>query len=134
MSASPSLEDFLLRTHHTFRYADTGGLGHVDSAVLPSLLETGRIELLEHRPWRCETVAFVISRLEMDYITAALWPGTVEIGTSVNELGRSSIVLSQAVFQAHRFIATAQIVMLYVDHGTYQPTSLPETARAELMP
>ena len=133
MNAHPCLDEFFLRTYETLRYVETDGLGRVDSTTLPALLESGRVELLERRPWQCATANFVISRLEIDYFAEVLWPGTVEIGTSVREIGCSLVAVSQAVFQSGRLVATAQTVFAYVDNGTREPIPLPEAARAELI-
>ena len=43
--------------------------------------------------------AFVIARLELDFLSEINWPGEVEIGTAVTEVGRSSFKLFQTVFQ-----------------------------------
>jgi len=134
MTDQPKLEDFQFSTYDKLRYGDTDRQGHVNNAVFATFLETGRVDLIEGRPWRDGTASFVIARLEMDYVAEVQWPGTVEIGTSVLKIGRSSFTLSQAVFQSGRLVATAQTVMVYVDNTTHRSTPLPEAARAELLP
>ena len=87
MTDQPKLEDFAFRTYDKLRYGDTDRQGHVNNAVFATFLETGRVELIEGRSWRDGTASFVIARLEIDYVAEVLWPGTVDIGTSVEEGG-----------------------------------------------
>lgn len=134
MTDQPRLEDFTFRTYDKLRYGDTDRQGHVNNAVFSTFLESGRVDLIEGRTWRDDTASFVIARLEMNYIAEVLWPGTVDIGTSVKKIGRSSLSLTQAVFQSGRLVATADTVMVYVDNITHRSTPLPEAARAELAP
>jgi acyl-CoA thioester hydrolase len=134
MTDQPKLEDFTFRTYDKLRYGDTDRQGHVNNAVFATFLESGRVELIEGRSWRDGTASFVIARLELDYVAEVLWPGTVEIGTSVKKIGRSSLALTQAVFQSGRLVATAETVMVYVDNTTHRSTPLPEGARVELAP
>jgi acyl-CoA thioester hydrolase len=53
------------------------------------------------------------------------WPGTVEVGTRVEQVGRSSIVLAQALFQEDRCVATAQSVAVLTDITTRRSRSIP---------
>ncbi len=96
-----------------------------------TFLETGRVDLIEGRSWRDGGASFVIAHLAMDYVAEVFWPGTVDIGTSVLKIGRSSFTLSQAVFQSGRLVATAETVMVYVDNSTHRSTPLPDAARTD---
>jgi acyl-CoA thioester hydrolase len=53
------------------------------------------------------------------------WPGTVEIGTAVAEIGRSSYTLLQAVFHAGDCAATGRATMVLIDQGTRRAKLLP---------
>jgi acyl-CoA thioester hydrolase len=133
MIVQPRLEEFFVRTYDKLRYADTDGLGHVSDTVFFTFLETGRMKFLEHWLSCDKTAALVVARLEIDYITMVVWPGTVEIGTSVKKIGSNSFVLLQGVFQSSRLVASAETVMIYVDQGAHQPMPLPEEMHLELM-
>jgi acyl-CoA thioester hydrolase len=59
------------------------------------------------------------------------WPGTVEIGTRVEAIGRSSVTLLQGLFVADRCVAIAQSVVVLMSAMTRQSMLLPpETAAA----
>jgi acyl-CoA thioester hydrolase len=136
MTRQARLEDFPLRTFDKLRYGDTDRQGHVNNAVFATLLETGRVEMA----YRGRTAlmdpgcAFVIARLELDYVGEILWPGRVDIGTRVKSVGRSSLRLEQALFQDDRLVALAESVLVQVDESTRKSQPLSEQAIARLKP
>ncbi|MEH0072540.1 thioesterase family protein [Pannonibacter sp. Pt2-lr] len=100
----PSLSDYPLHSEDKLRYRDTDRQGHVNNAVFATFLETGRVEVLYgagklQQSLADDGAAFVIARLELDFLAEVTWPGTVVTGTRVKAVGRSSITLEQAVFQ-----------------------------------
>lgn len=130
----PRLEDFPARAADTVRYGDTDRQGHVNNAAFATFLETGRCQLLYDPalPLAPAGTAFVLVRLVLDLRQELHWPGTVEIGTRLARLGRSSFTLSQALFQAGRCAATSESVVVLMDESTRRATPLPETSRTTL--
>jgi acyl-CoA thioester hydrolase len=116
------------------RYADTDRQGHVNNSVFATFFETGRVEILfdAATPLHDAGGTFVIARLVIDFAAEIRWPGTVDIGTRVTAIGRSSIKLAQALFQDGRHVASAESVIVHVgaDDGKARP--LPPHARAAL--
>jgi acyl-CoA thioesterase FadM len=53
------------------------------------------------------------------------WPGTVEIGTAVEEIGRSSYRFLQAVFHAGALAASGRTTMVLIDSETRRARPLP---------
>ena len=134
MTVKPNLADYPRRAHDKLRYADTDRQGHVNNAVFLTFLETGRVELFFDE---CEPIAepgcnFVIVRLALDFVGEILWPGTVEIGTRVAWVGRSSITIEQGVFQNDRCVAIAQSVIVLTDQTTRRSRPLSPTAIGRL--
>jgi acyl-CoA thioester hydrolase len=127
---TPSLADFPLQTHDKLRYSDTDRQGHVNNAVFATLLETGRVELIYakenalHEPG----CSFVIASLQLDFLAEVHWPGTIDIGTRVSKIGRSSVTLAQALFQEGRCVATSHTVIVQVDASTRRSVALGEEA------
>ncbi|MEL7528491.1 MAG: thioesterase family protein [Pseudomonadota bacterium] len=111
------------------RYADTDRQGHVNNAVFNTFLETGRVELLFGDELMCEGASFVIARLELDFLSEINWPGEVQIGTAVKEIGRSSLKLVQRVYQDGRPVAQALTVIVQMNEETRKSTPLSEAAR-----
>jgi acyl-CoA thioesterase FadM/GNAT superfamily N-acetyltransferase len=134
MAPRVRLEDFPLRSFDKLRYGDTDRQGHVNNAVFATLLETGRVEMAY--PGGVALMdpgcAFVIARLELDFISEVLWPGRVDIGTRVKSIGRSSIRVEQALFQDHRPVAWCESVIVQVNEATHKSQAFSDDAIAKL--
>ena len=120
LSVEPRAEHFPHRIVETLRFADTDRNGHITSSVFAICCQSGRLALLSD-PARAVTPPasqFVLARLTLEYRREMHWPGNVEIGTRVEQIGRSSIVLAQALFHADRCVATAQSVAVLMDTTT----------------
>ena len=134
MTPEVSLQDYPLRTFDKLRYADTDRQGHINNAVFATFLETGRVEILYDPAARLADpgCAFVVARLLLEFRSEILWPGTVEIGTRVMAVKRSSFTLEQALFQNGRCAATAETVIVQMDEATRRSRPLSAAAAARL--
>ncbi len=134
MAPRARLEDFPLRSFDKLRYGDTDRQGHVNNAVFATLLETGRVEMAY--PGGVALMdpgcAFVIARLELDFISEILWPGRVDIGTRVKSIGRSSIRVEQALFQDNRPVAWCESVIVQVNEATRKSQAFSDDAIGKL--
>jgi acyl-CoA thioester hydrolase len=126
------LDDFALMAGDKLRYGDTDRQGHVNNAVFATFLETGRVELLYSEALAEEHAAFVIARLELDFLAEITWPGDVKIGTVVLDVGRSSFKLFQKVFQDGKPVAQAVTVIVQMNEETRKSLQLSERARKRL--
>jgi len=126
---APALATYPLRRIETIRYADTDRQGHVNNAVFATLCETGRVAFLYDpvQPLAPDGASFVIARLTIDFRAEIRWPGEVEIGTRIQSIGRSSMVLAQGLFQNGRCVATAETVIVLMDETTRRSRPLPDT-------
>lgn len=130
------LSDFALHSTDTVRYSDCDPQGHVNNVVFATFLETGRCTLLISgfgARWQEAGSFIVIARLELDFVAEILWPGQVQIGSSVTKLGNSSIQIEQAVFQEGRLVAKAKSTLVHLG-ADKRPEPISETVRAKLMP
>lgn len=114
------------------RYGDTDRQGHVNNAVFPTFLETGRCALLFEPscPPLPENAAYVLARLILDYRAEVHWPNTVEIGTAVLRLGNSSIAFVQGVFVGEQCVASGETVVVLTDTTTRRSRPIPDDMRA----
>ena len=128
------LEDFAGQAYDKLRYGDTDRQGHVNNAVFATFMETGRVELIYNPqdPLLEDGFSFVLAKLDIDYIAEVLWPGKVEIGTRVTRVGRSSVSMQQAVFQAAKLCASAETVVVHFDQTTRKSHPFSEAQRAKL--
>lgn len=116
MPEIPVLDQFPIKTYDKIRYADTDRQGHVNNAIFANLLETGRVEILYNpdKPLASENCSFVIVSLTLNFNAEITWPGTVEIGTRIEKVGRSSITIEQGLFQDGTCVATASTVIVHM--------------------
>lgn len=134
MTDQLTLDDFPARTFDKLRYGDTDRQGHVNNAVFATYFETGRVEMLlaDGGEFLEPGQSLVLARLEIDLLAEINWPGTVEIGTRVAKIGRSSMTLEQAVFQNGRLAARGISVVVLTDETTRRSTPLGEAALERL--
>jgi acyl-CoA thioester hydrolase len=99
-----------------------------------TFLETGRVEVL-HRPNSPiydDNAEFVLVNINLDLQGEILWPGEVQVGTSVSKIGNSSITLYQRVFQNGVCVASAESVVVQMNTMTRKSQPLSEKARTAL--
>ena len=134
MTEPTQREAYRLWARDTARYGDTDRQGHLNNAVFSTFLETGRTSFLMDPAAHLapEGCGFVIVRLVIDYRREMHWGGSVEIGTTVRALGRSSFTLGQAIFQDDACTATAETVLVLMDDGTRRARPLPDDLRQAL--
>jgi acyl-CoA thioester hydrolase len=130
---APRLADFSVTTVEKLRFADTDRQGHITNTVFAVCCQNARMELLcdPKRVPIPRNTQFVIAKLVLEFRAEMHWPGTVEIGTRVERVGRSSVTLAQALFVDGSCVATAESVVALMDTTTRRSTQLPyETAEA----
>ena len=98
----PKLANYPIRTVEKLRFADTDRHGHITNSVFAVCCQNARMELLcdPHRVPIPPNTHFVIARLLLEFCAEMHWPGSIEIGTRIDRVGRSSITLGQALFVA----------------------------------
>ncbi len=133
--SEPKLSDFPAKAFDKLRYGDTDRQGHVNNAVFSTFFETGRAEIIEDSNILTLQAgqSIVIARLAVDFRAEIRWPGTVDIGTAVKAIGRSSITLVQALFQHGKCVATAESVMVLVEGSTARSTPMDAEAKQKLL-
>jgi acyl-CoA thioester hydrolase len=57
---------------------------------------------------------FVIAKLVLEFPSEMHWPGTVEIGTRVYRIGRSSTTLTQGLFVDERCVAVVESIVVHI--------------------
>ena len=130
----PTLEQFPGRTHDIIRFGDLDPQGHVNNTVFATFFETGRVAFLRE-PGNALSppgTTSVLARLDINFLRELHWPGAVEIGTGVAEIGRSSFTFLQAIFHQGECSATGRATMVLIDATTRQSRPLPAEAIARL--
>jgi acyl-CoA thioester hydrolase len=130
---APQLTDFSVTTVEKLRFADTDRQGHITNTVFAVCCQNARMELLcdPKRVPIPRNAQFVIAKLVLDFRAEMHWPGTVEVGTRVERVGRTSATLAQGLFMDELCVAIAESVVALMDTTTRRSMPLPrETAEA----
>lgn len=131
MAAVFELEQFPSRTYEKLRYRDTDHNGHVNNAVFSTMLEAGRVDIFfaedaKRKGLPSEGCTLVVVSLSINFLAELLWPGTVEIGTRITKIGRSSVTIENGLFQNARCCATGITVVAQVNLTTKRSQALDE--------
>lgn len=128
------LTDYPQTTFDKLRYNDTDRQGHVNNAVFATLLETGRVEFLYAPDGALHTpgCAFVIAGLTLSFLKEINWPGRVDIGTGVTDIGRSSFTLSQGLYQNGQCVAMAQTTIVQMNESSRRSHPLSDATQQRL--
>src|ERR1051325_7303231 len=130
----PQLSHFPGRTHDIIRFGDLDPQGHVNNTVFATFFETGRVAFLRE-PGNALSppgTTSVLARLDINFLKELHWPGAVEIGTGVAEIGRSSFTFLQAIFHEGGGAATARATLVMIAAATRKSRPLPAEAVAGL--
>lgn len=129
---TPKLQDFPTSITETLRFRDTDMLGHVNNAVFATLFETGRVhEMFEDGRNVCPAgTAFVLARLNIDFLKELNWTDTPVVASGVERIGNSSITVKQAIFAGEKCVAIGESIMVLMDETTRRSTPLPDELRA----
>lgn len=99
------------------RFADLDILGHVNNVAYMVFFETGRVAFLEQLSEpphdREHGPVFVLAHVAADYLAELYYPGTVDIGTSLRQVGHSAFHLGHGIFHDGRCSAIATSVMVH---------------------
>ena len=123
----PRIEQFPGRTGDVIRFGDLDPQGHVNNTVFATFFETGRVALLRARGNELSApgATSVLARLDINFLKELHWPGNVEIGTGIAEIGRSSFTFLQAIFHEGACAATGRATMVMIDEATRRARPLP---------
>lgn len=135
--ALPRLEDYPHRVKDIIRYADLDPQGHVNNAVFATYFETGRVAMFREPSdlgIGVPNATFVLVRQEIDFLRELRWPGGVEIGTALIELGRSSFTVVQTIFNGDICAAAGRATLVMMDKETRRSRPLTDEAKAKLEP
>lgn len=128
-------ETYRTWTTDVLRYNDLDPNGHVNNVATCMFLEDGRVSF--RRDHYTDLVGdtltgFVLARFTIEYHRPLHFPGSVDIGTTILRIGRSSYTFGQGVFQDRTCVATAEVVQVRIDPDTGKSMPLEHDFRALL--
>lgn len=138
-SAKPAVdltlqESFQHMRHDILRFADLDRNGHLNNVKFFEFCQESRMSLFRSagaddgeggRAW-------IIATLSINFLGPVLWPGDIETGTAVLNIGNSSLRLGQGIFYSGRCAATAEMTMVRVDLESNKPLPIEQMLRERL--
>ncbi|HEY0330724.1 MAG TPA: thioesterase family protein [Rhodopseudomonas sp.] len=127
-AAAPRPDQFPFRLSDNVRFADLDPNQHVNNAVYATYFESSRVLLVKDPANGLipPGAAWVLVRLDIHFRHELHWPGTIELGLVVAQIGRTSAHFDQAVFANGRCVASARAVTVLVDGESRRPVPLPD--------
>jgi acyl-CoA thioester hydrolase len=132
----PVLADYPHRVRDIVRFGDLDAQGHVNNAVFATYFEGGRVAMFRDPDLSIgvPNATYVLVRQEIDFLSELHWPGDIEIGTALADLGRSSFVMVQAIFNGEVCVAANRATLVMLDTTTRRARPLTPEALARLAP
>ena len=115
------------------RFGDMDALRHLNNVALAGIYEEARLRFtsgFSHGPIGDESARPVLAEVRIRYLAEGRYPGALTVGVGVVRLGTSSYVIGQALFQDGACIGTADVVVVWTEHG--RPAPIPDAFRAAL--
>ena len=130
-------DDFRHRTRLEVRLGDLDPFGHVNNAVIATYVEQGRVLYLRDVLGTGAdpvSMPFILAMLQIDYLSQVMFNDTVEVGSRVDWIGRSSIGMSHLLTnQEGRELARSDTVLVAFDYDVEKPMRVPDDWRALLV-
>ena len=119
-------------TRSTIRYSDLDPNGHVNNGAINAFFEDGRVCFRnEHMLRLGEDIltGFALVKFSVDYLAPLFFPGSVDIGTVVIRIGKSSFNLGQGIFDGEKCVAIAEVVTVFFDFKNNKAKKLTKELR-----
>ena len=134
-------DEFRHRTRLDVRFRDVDAFGHVNNAVFLSYIEQARIRYLAESLelpislTDARDLPLILARTEIDYRAPIFFGESVEVGTRVDWIGRSSFSMSHHLSagpDSHPVAEVATILVCY-DYTAAGPMPVPDEWRTRLV-
>lgn len=119
-------------------YEDTDAAGVVYYANYLRFCERARTEWLrslgldQRELMARERIAFVVTRVEADYLRGAELDDELTVLSRIKSTGRASIIFEQRILREEVVMLSAVVTVACVDWSIRRPTRLPERLRIQL--
>jgi len=128
--------DFRHRTRVDVRLGDLDPFGHVNNAVVATYVEQGRVLYLRDvlgTGVDPVSMPFILAMLKIDYVAQIQFSDTVEVGTRVDWIGRTSIGMSHLLTgRESRELARSEAVLVAFDYEADKPMPVTDAWRAAM--
>lgn len=118
------------------RFQDIDPNRHLNNVAFAAMFENARVRLNRSlRPWadRPKNERSMVAAVTINYLNEGQYPDDVEISSGVSRIGTSSYVITQAMFQNGRCLATCDSVIVCRTDGEGKPLRAEVVAELEKM-
>ena len=135
---SPNLKTMSIYSNwakSTIRYSDLDPNGHVNNGAINAFFEDGRVCFRNDRMLKLGDeilTGFALVKFTVEYLAPLYFPGSVDVGTVVTRIGRSSFSLGQGIFSDGTCVATAEVITVSFDPKTKHSQKLTPELRTIL--
>ena len=118
----------------TIRYSDQDELGHINNCSYLTYVEAGRVAFLGGLldPVLHKGIDIILAHISVDYLKEGHYPGTIQVGSRILELGNKSMTSGYGLFIDNECKATAKCVNIYFRPKTRETLIIPANIRARL--
>ena len=131
------IDEFRHRTRLEVRLGDLDPFGHVNNAVIATYVEQGRVLYLRDvlgTGVDPVSMPFILAMLKIDYLSQVMFSDTVEVGSRVDWIGRTSIGMSHLLInQEARELARSEAVLVAFDYDVEKPMPVSDSWRAVMV-
>ena len=117
------------------QWGDQDMFGHVNNTVFFRWFESARIEYLNRIGLsdlkQREQVGPILAAIGCNYRRQLTFPDTVDIGSRVTRIGRTSVTMSHAVWSQRQqaLVADGDSTVVVFDYRTQRPVPVPDSIR-----
>ncbi len=112
--------------------------GHVNNTVYFRWFESARIAYLDRAGlsdlMERERVGPILAAIGCNYRRQLTFPDTVEVGSRITRIGRSSLAMAHAIRsrEQNAIVADGESTIVVFDYRSQKPTPVPEDIRAAI--
>ena len=120
---------------NNIRYSDLDPNGHVNNGAINAFFEDGRVKFRNNHMHDSNNdilTGFVLAKFCVEYVRPIVYPGSVDVGTSVMRVGNSSYTLVQGIFSDQDCMAVAEVVTVYLSTKTKKTQRIDNNLRTTL--
>lgn len=123
------------RINYRIYYEDTDAGDVVYYANYLKFAERARTEWLRELGYNQSNleVLFVVRKVEAEYLHPARLDDVITVETSLQNISRASITLSQDVYREEKILARMSIVLVCVSRKEIRPAGIPEEIKTKMV-
>lgn len=138
MPDSAPLADYPSVISWPIQWGDQDLYGHVNNTIYLRWFESGRMAYLEKigfDSWKdTRNIGPILAAVHCNFRTQLHYPGTVQIGSRVTRIGRTSLTMGHAIWSESlgEIVADGDSTIVAFDYVKQTPTPVPEEIRAAI--